>query len=372
MDKSKRSKKVRYWINFRLPGGKQRREPIGYSITKARDADGKRRSQKRENRIFDMLPESKMSFTELTSWYLNLPSVTKLSSFRRIEAAFTNFNNVFGHIMARDIKPADLERYQNQRELEKAAPATIDMELSLVGTMINRAFDNDLVDGRVLAAFRKIKRMLKPGSNARSRIVTIPEYLKILSEAPHHLKGIVIVAYNAAMRMGEILGLRWRFIDRETNFIRLPAELTKESKPKSIPINQHIHEVLYSAPRALKHDFVFTYRGDSFSEGGIKRSFKTACINANVPYGRKTPDGVTFHDMRRTVKTHMLYAGVDKVHRDLILGHSLKGMDLHYLAPSDESLKEAMDRYTRWLDGKIAEAQNLLTKPLTKSNNSLQ
>jgi len=85
------------------------------------------------------------------------------------------------------------------------------------------------------------------------------------------------------------------------------------------------------------------------------------------PYGRKTPNGITFHDMRRTVKTHMLYAGVDKVHRDLILGHSLKGMDVHYLAPSDESLKEAMDRYTRWLDEKIAEAQNLLTKPLTKT-----
>jgi len=230
------SRKVRYWIDFRLPGGKQRREPVGYSIKEARDADGKRRSQKRENRIFDMLPESKISFTELTKWYLNLPSVTKLSSFRRIEAAFSNFNNVFGHIMARDIKPADLERYQNQREREKAAPATIDMELSLVGTMINRAFDNDLVDGRVLAAFRKIKRMLKPGSNARSRIVTIPEYLKIMSEAPHHLKGIVIVAFNSGMRMGEILGLRWSFIDRETGFIRLPAELTKESKPKSIPI----------------------------------------------------------------------------------------------------------------------------------------
>ena len=47
--KAKRSKKVRYWINFRMPDGKQRREAVGYSIEKARDADGKRRSQKREN-----------------------------------------------------------------------------------------------------------------------------------------------------------------------------------------------------------------------------------------------------------------------------------------------------------------------------------
>ena len=59
LDSLKRQKeKVRYWISFRMPGGKQRREPVGYSIAEARDADGKRRVQKRENRIFDMLPQN--------------------------------------------------------------------------------------------------------------------------------------------------------------------------------------------------------------------------------------------------------------------------------------------------------------------------
>ena len=72
LDKSKRSRKVRYWINQWLPGGKQRRESIGYSIKEAKAADGKRKVQKRENRIFDILPENKITFHELTEWYLNL------------------------------------------------------------------------------------------------------------------------------------------------------------------------------------------------------------------------------------------------------------------------------------------------------------
>ena len=59
--KAKRSKKVKYHIAYRVPGGKQRREVVGYSIEEARDADGQRRVQKRENRIFDMLPESNMT-----------------------------------------------------------------------------------------------------------------------------------------------------------------------------------------------------------------------------------------------------------------------------------------------------------------------
>jgi len=65
----------------------------------------------------------------------------------------------------------------------------------------------------------------------------------------------------------------------------------------------------------------------------------------------------------------MLKASVDKVHRDLILGHSLKGMDVHYLAPSEDSLKEAMDKYTRWLGEQIAEASKKLAKKTGQPQN---
>ena len=90
----------------------------------------------------------------------------------------------------------------------------------------------------------------------------------------------------------------------------------------------------------------------------LKRSFRTAVINAKIPYGRKADNGLTFHDIRRTVKTYMLKAGVNKIYRDLILGHSLKGMDVHYMAPSEDTLKKAMAKFTNWLDGQL-EKQNV-------------
>lgn len=34
LEKAKRSKRVRYWINYRI-NGKQRRESVGFSITEA-------------------------------------------------------------------------------------------------------------------------------------------------------------------------------------------------------------------------------------------------------------------------------------------------------------------------------------------------
>ena len=137
-------------------------------------------------------------------------------------------------------------------------------------------------------------------------------------------------------------------IDWEKGFICLPAEIPKERKPKNIPMNHHVRETLKSLPHALHHDYVFTYKGEPIRDrGGLKRSFRTACKKADIPCGRNTPDGIIFHDIRRTVKTNMLNAGVNQVHRDLILGHSLQGMDAHYLVPNEDDLQREMDLYTR-------------------------
>ena len=353
--KAKRSKKIKYWIQYRLPGRKQRKEFVSYSIEEARDADGKRRSQKRENRIFDMLPEAKMSFFELAEWYLNLKSVKKLASYNRVRGCIANFNKVFGHRIVNTIKPVEIEDYQNQRETDGLAPATIDMEISVTKTIINKAFDNDMVDGRTVKAFRKVERKLKKAANARRRTLSVTEYLSLREAAAHHLKPILTVAYNTGMRTGELRKLRWAHVDWEKEFIRLPGEIPKERKPKNIPMNHYVRETLKSLPRALHHDYVFTYRGEPIRDrGGLKRSFRTACKKADIPCGRNTPDGITFHDIRRTVKTNMLNAGVNRVHRDLILGHSLQGMDAHYLVPSEEDIHAAMDLYTTWLDKEIA------------------
>jgi len=46
----------------------------------------------------------------------------------------------------------------------------------------------------------------------------------------------------------------------------------------------------------------------------------------------------------------MLLVGVDKVFRDAIAGHSLKGMDAHCIVLTDDSLTSAMHTYTKWSD----------------------
>jgi integrase len=346
-----------------MPDGKQRRESVGafegldpYSIMDARDAESKRLVQKKEKRLFDMLPESKITFSELADWYKDLEQIKKLSSFKRVKAILANFNGEFGQHLVNKIKASDLTGYQEKRLEQKASPRTVDYEISIIKTMVTRAFYDDLIDGKILKIFKPVKNKLKPGSNARKRVLRFAEYLKLTAEAPQHLRVILTTAYYTGMRMGELLKLKWSYIDRKAWFIRLPAKIVKEGRDKNIPINQHVKEIFDSVPRSISHGFVFTYRGNHIEENGIKRSFRTACKNAGIPHGRKTENGITFHDLRRTVKTNMLKAGVEKVYRDLILGHSLKGMDVHYLAPDEKTLTEAMNKFAKWVDGQLDSA----------------
>ncbi len=96
---------------------------------------------------------------------------------------------------------------------------------------------------------------------------------------------------------------------------------------------------------------VFLYLGGPIKR--LQKSVKRACKDAGIIYGRQRADGFILHDIRRTVKTNMLEAAVDKTYRDLILGHILQGMDRHYVKPKEDRLTTAMARYWTWLEAKI-------------------
>ena len=85
----------------------------------------------------------------------------------------------------------------------------------------------------------------------------------------------------------------------------------------------------------------------------LKRAPLIPCPWIGIVFGRNMEGGLIFHDIRRTVKTNMLAAGIQKEYRDIILGHSLQGMDTHYIVPDENVLSQAMEQYTQWVDDQI-------------------
>jgi len=272
LDKAKRSKKVKYWISYKLPTGKVKRESVdtieglsGTSIADARDAFAQRRVQKREKKLFDVKKDTEMTFNDLTDWYLKLERVKALASYETIQYSLAKFNQVFGDRIVCDVKLAEIENYQAKRQAQGLADGTIDHETGKTKTMIFKAFDNDMVSGSTLKTFKRVKELLVPGSDVRDRIISSEEFEALMKHAPVHLKSIIAMGYYTGMRRGEILNLTWDRVDLANRMIRLRVGDTKDKQARNIPIFPELYNILSKLPNRLRQDgsddHVFLFKG---------------------------------------------------------------------------------------------------------------
>jgi integrase len=345
--KAKKSKRVRFWINYRLPGGKQKRESVGYSIEEAKDADGKRRSQKRENRIFDIKPDAKMSFYELTKWYLNLESVKALARYPILKINLNSFNAVFGDNIVNTLKPVDLENYQVKRKAQGQADSYIDQQIAMARAMINKAFDNDIVSGDIIKIFKRVKKLLKGDSNARDRVLSSDEFNRLMEALPSHTRAVVATGYYGGMRKGEVLNLTWSHIDMKNRIIKLEASETKDREARKIPICDGLYDILLSIPKAIHDDHVFLFKGKPIKD--FRTALRRACRDAGIPYGRRTKDGFVFHDTRHCFNTNMRRSDVPESVIMKITGHSTREMFLRYDTVDSSDIRKAVDQMEGFL-----------------------
>jgi integrase len=327
--KAKKLQRVRYWINYRLPGGKQKRESVGYSIE--------------ENRIFDIKPDSKMTFGDLADWYLKLESVKGKAYYPTLNYNLASFNKVFGAVVVRDLKPVDLENYQTKRKKEGYSDSYVDQEIGAARRVINKAFDNDMVSGDVLKTFKRVRRLLKRNGNARDKIVTPEQFQTLMSHLPRHARAILATAFYTGMRKGEILSLTWDKVDLKKRVILLDAQDTKDNEPRRIPIGDDLLKILESTPQAIHTKHVFLYRGQPIRD--IRTTFKTALKAAGIEYGRKKRDGVVFHDLRQTFNTLMRKAGVAESVIMSITGHSTREMFDRYNTIDENDTRLAISKF---------------------------
>jgi integrase len=367
LDDAKKAKKVRYWIVYRMPDRKQRWESVGafegldpYSVTDAKEALSKRVVQKKERRLFDMLPDSNITFTQLIDWFLDLDKVKSKAYYKTLNSNLKHFKDEFGNDLASSLKPVDLENFQIKMQKADYADSYIDSIIEAAKSAVYKAFDNDKIGGECLKPFRKTKKLMRRGDNARNRTLSHDEYKRIRDNLPAHSQPIFIMGYWTGMREGEILNLAWDRIDLTGRLIKLTAEMTKEGRAKTIPISKTLRSVLMQLPDRGKKGHVFTYANRPIKD--LRDGLKRACEKADIAYGRFAEGGFIFHDLRRTFITNARKAGVTSNVTNRITGHSNRGnMNARYDQIDASDLLKAMDQIEDYLESvsqNVSQVQN--------------
>jgi len=359
-----------------MPDGKQCKIYVGKikglngkSIDDAKKAENKYKVLKTENRLLDIKADTKMTFNELTEWYLNLESVKDLASYATIKISLKKFNSVFGDKVISRVKKTDIENYQSKRLKKGKAPGTVDHEVGKAKTMIFKAFDDDdnLISEQTLKMFKKIKKTLIKGSDVRDRIISPEEFDALVKNSEGHTQAIITMAYYTGMRRGEILNLTWDKVDLANRMIRLDYKDTKNKQNRNVPICDEVYNMLLSLPNRIKgtteDNHVFLYKGSPIKD--IRAGIREACKKAGIKYGQKVKDGFIFHDFRHTFNTNMRKAGVAESVIMEITGHSTREMFDRYNTVDEDDTRTAV----RKLEGYFAKVTQKLPKQVVKNKN---
>ncbi len=204
-------------------------------------------------------------------------------------------------------------------DLDKAgkAGATINNIRALVSSIYGRAIEwgyatNNPVSGIKTRAKIKRDRFLQADE--------LPRFFQSLAKEPNEtLRDYILLALLTGARRSNLLAMQWKEINLAEHVWRIPD--TKNGTPQNVTLSPEAVSILQARKESTDKKAVFVFPGSG--ESGHIEEPKKAVIRvmerAGIPYGRNNPDGVTLHDLRRTLGSWQAKTGASLA----IIGKSL-------------------------------------------------
>lgn len=276
------------------------------------------------------IESSDVTFAELCDFYerVYLRPATyagerKVSGLRDLDRplrALKLFRAHFGSKKLRNFTYGDIYAYRDARIKVKTihgrqrSIAAMNREL----VVLRRLFNVALQQGWILKnPFKSGDSLISLASeNKRERVLSFDEERQLLAAIAiepkrEHLKGILIIALDCALRRNEILTLTWQDVDFDQRTLTIRAFNAKTAKSRKVAMTKRIYVDLTT--RWLASDQ--NTQAKIFDLKTIRTSFVKACKAANIK-------DFHLHDGRHTAITRMIRAGMPPVEVMRISGHT--------------------------------------------------
>ncbi|HEV8536029.1 MAG TPA: site-specific integrase [Candidatus Limnocylindria bacterium] len=278
----------------------------------------------------------------LTQWLeAARPSLRSRTWERYAELVRLHVAPVIGRTPLARLSPQQLQRLYARKLSDGLSPTTVHHVHAVVHRALAQA-------ERWGAVARNVASLVDAPRIATHEMATLNEQeVRRLAAAleGHPLEAVFVLAFTTGMRLGEILGLRWRDVEREGE-IHLRTTIERDGdevifvEPKTkgsrrrILLTTHAsaalrrHRVrqaqvrLAAGPAWIDHDLVFSNAiGGPLPESTLRVAYRAALAGAGLPR-------IRFHDLRHTAATIALGRGVHPKVVSEMLGHSRTAITL--------------------------------------------
>lgn len=238
-------------------------------------------------------------------------------------------------------------RYVIRRRAEKAAPATIRYEISILGRALTLAARSGLIKGRPLLARPSV-------NNTRQGFVEIHRITPFLRALPQPERDTTEFAYITGWRRAEVLGLTWDRVHMEDGVIRLHPGTTKNRQGRTYPFRAHPRLRRLLERRLLERRGPYVFSRD---HGGplvtFAMTWKSACEKAGLG------PTVCFHDLKRSAVRNLERAGVPRSVAMALVGHKTESIYRRYAITNDRDLARGVRMLARMTSrGQRAEEED--------------
>ncbi len=288
----------------------------------------------------------------------------------------------------RDLRPQALLQYRRMRLSQHCANRTCNMEVRVVGTMLNwavrtgllafnpiagirslpagrayekrprRAMSEDEVERFVAAAFQidqeaaaraMAEKTIENGTKgseygARERFRPVPQ-------AP-----LWLALLETGARFGELTTTAWADLSESRRTLTLRAATTKARKERTLPLRRELVELLRDL-RVAHHDrlgrlsgaaepIFLSPQGRPWNESRsyVLKRFREVLEVAGIPRIDQRGEKLDIHALRHTAATRMARSGVGLVQAQKLLGHSDPKLTAAIYTHLDaEDLREAVE-----------------------------
>jgi integrase len=323
-----------WYVRFRDASGNRVKRSTGTTDRReAAELEGKWRLEARQERLWGTQPA--YTYDEMMLRYLKETRGVKRSAERDAWSA-KHLQPFFSGRVLRNLKRSDVREYIAQRKAAGLKGSTVNREIGLLSSALNRArleWDWDISN--------PAQGMRESEGEGRKFFLTRAQFEALTAAAARqkrapYLADLITLAVMTGCRRGELLGLEWSQVDLEASVIRLGAADTKAGKSRRVPLNQTARHALlrrleYRAAHCPEAGKVFCTKGGE-GVSGVRSSFTRALRAAGLTEFR-------FHDLRHTCGSWLAQAGVPEGHIAAVLGHSTVRMTERYahLAPANAS-----------------------------------
>lgn len=260
----------------------------------------------------------------------------------------------FGPLRLTALTPSVVHTWRTQRLEGGAAPRTINRDVDLLKSILSKGVPEYYAE----SPLRLMPRLQAPPPV--TQVLTPEHEAKLLSALSDEDTAIFLVALDGLVRLGDVLALRWDDIDLDQWIIRVKE--SKNGRAYQVPLSTRAHSAL-SAVRPTRVDragiimipnggthgcfpLVFPTAGGSQRQrvNSYVQRIRRTCQKLGIPFGRAA-GGVTFHAAtRHTGATRLVAAGVDLRTVQEIGGWSSLSMLQRYVHPTQERLRQAVEK----------------------------